>query len=388
MPPQNACTYPNPGLCACGVSLKLAHALLAHHPKFNAIFQSMLKLAAIGTVADMVPLNTRENRAIVILGLEALNNGTHNAGLEALLDLSKTKRGDIDEGTIGYQIGPRINAAGRMADANIVVELLNTRNPMHAKDYAARIEAFNQERRQVQAKLVEQALQQIQHPKPAFALVCGVEEDGWHRGVVGIVASKLMYQLHRPTAVVSIQGDTAVGSMRSIDGVHCVALLTEAEDLLEKFGGHPKAAGFTLATKNIEAFRSRMNDAVSKIASGAEWTPTHHYSVELGPGSLSVALPDALKTLGPFGIGNAPHRFLIRGIQPTNVRTLSQGKHLKFQLRSGATVADVLWWNEGHRQAEIEGQTLDLLGSVGVNTWQGRRSIQFILEDARIHNAS
>ena len=132
-PPQNACTYPNPGLCACGVSLKLAHALLAHHPKFNAIFQSMLKLAAIGTVADMVPLNTRENRAIVILGLEALNNGTHNAGLEALLDLSKTKRGDIDEGTIGYQIGPRINAAGRMADANIVVELLNTRNPCTPK---------------------------------------------------------------------------------------------------------------------------------------------------------------------------------------------------------------------------------------------------------------
>lgn len=382
-PPQNACNYPNPGLCACGVSLKLAQAMLHHHPKFSAIFQSMLKLAAIGTVADMVPLNSRENRAIVILGLRALNTGTHNAGLDALLKLSKSTPGELDEGTIGYQIGPRINAAGRMADANIVVELLNTKNRQQAQEYAHRIESFNQERRQVQARLVAQALEQIETPKPPFALVWGTEEQGWHRGVVGIVASKIMYQLHRPAAVVSIQGDTAVGSMRSIDGVHCVQLLTEAKDLLEKFGGHPKAAGFTLKTKNLDAFKIKMTEAVQRMASGEHLLPRHQYSVELAPEGLQVALPDTLKTIGPFGIGNERHRFLLRAVTPTRVRTMSQGKHLKFQLQFATGVSDAIWWNEGSREAEFEGATVDLLGTVDINSWQGRRSVQFLIEDAR-----
>ena len=144
-PPQKDCEYPNPHLAACGVTLKLAQAMLQKNPRFELIFKSMLKLAAIGTVSDMVPLTTAENRAIVSLGLIELNEARHGAGLEALLSACKATRGQIDEGTIGYQIGPRINAAGRMADAKIIVEMLNCRKPQQAKQLAKKVDDMNRE---------------------------------------------------------------------------------------------------------------------------------------------------------------------------------------------------------------------------------------------------
>jgi len=383
-PPQKACTYPNPHLAACGVSLKLAQAMLAESPKFEPVIQSMLKLAAIGTVADMVPLTSAENRAIVILGLRSLNTSRHGPGLTALLKVAQAKKGEIDEGTIGYQIGPRINAAGRMADAKIIIEMLNCRQADPARALADRVESMNQERRAVQDRLVTAAMAQLESPTPAFVMVSGPEEEGWHRGVVGIVASRLMRTTHRPAAVISIQSDKAVGSMRSIDGVHCVDLLDSVADLLLKYGGHPKAAGFSLAIEHLPEFQQRMTAAVEQSASEDSLRPTRTYSLQVLPTGLVMALPTALKRLAPFGMGNPTPSFLIRQVEPKGVRTMSGGKHLKFQMDAGGRPIDVVWWNEGGRAEAFSAGPVDLLGTVSVNTWQGRSSVQFMLEDARV----
>ena len=383
-PPQKDCDYPNPHLAACGVSLKLAQAMLCEHPRFEQIFNSMLKLAAIGTVADMVPLTTAENRAIVTLGLRELNEARHGAGLDALLQAANAKRGQIDEGTIGYQIGPRINAAGRMADAKIVVQMLNCRQPQQARELAKRVDTMNRERKAVQEKLSKQALEQISEPAPPFILVAGKESDGWHRGVVGIVASRIMRSTHRPTAVISIQPEQAVGSMRSIDGVHCVQLLDSVADLLLKYGGHPKAAGFSLLEEHLEAFETRLIQAVENTAKAEDLVPVHTYSVHIHAEALTLALLAELKRLGPFGIGNPKPVFLLKNIPAKNLRTLSEGKHLKFQIRAGSGTVDVLWWNQGDRLDAIANHNVDLLGTLSVNIWNGRQTVQFIVQDARL----
>ncbi|MBT3224032.1 MAG: single-stranded-DNA-specific exonuclease RecJ, partial [Proteobacteria bacterium] len=189
-PPQLGCQYPNPHLAACGVSLKLATALLASHPRWPQIQLSLLKLAAIGTVADLVPLTSPENRAIVSIGLTQLNRGPHHAGLRALLKVCNLTKTPIDEYHLGYRIGPRINAAGRIADAKLVVRLLNSRDPVLSRELATQLDRLNTHRRDIQQRVVNEARTKIAQVEP-FLLVSGHEEEGWHRGVVGIVASKI-----------------------------------------------------------------------------------------------------------------------------------------------------------------------------------------------------
>ncbi|MBW2256625.1 MAG: DHH family phosphoesterase, partial [Deltaproteobacteria bacterium] len=230
-PPQQGCTYPNPHLAACGITFKLA---------------------------DMVPLTTLENRAIVSLGLAELNRGPHHAGLQALLETCQLRAGEIGETDLGFRLGPRINAAGRMADASLVVELLSCRDREPALELARRIEHHNQERRRVQERLVALVSKPLDGEVDPFVVAAGPEAEGWHRGVIGIVASRIKEEVHRPVAVVSIQGEWAVGSVRSIPGVHAVQALETVNDLLAKFGGHPAAAGFTVRTADLDTLRERL----------------------------------------------------------------------------------------------------------------------------------
>ena len=384
-PPQDSCSYPNPHLAACGVSLKLAQAMLADHPKRESILRSMLKLAAIGTISDMVPLTTRENRAIVSLGLHSLNQGRHNPGLQALLSVSGVQSGRINEGDIGFQIGPRINAAGRMADAKIVVELLTSKTPQAAKTLAERVDTMNKKRKEVQKTLVEQALSQISaKPKP-FILVCGPEEEGWHRGVVGIVASRIMHNTHRPTAVLSIQGDRAVGSMRSLDGIHCVALLEQVSELLTRFGGHANAAGFTVPVEHLATLESRLCEAVSQTIEPHTLRKIKTYDVAIPADALSMELESALGSLGPFGMGNKKPMLLIRGVSGGHLRTLSGGKHLKLVFNtSQSRNIEAIWWNQGDFSSQMESATVDLLGQLELNEWRGQQKLQIQIEDVRL----
>jgi single-stranded-DNA-specific exonuclease len=381
-PPQAACHYQNPALAACGVSVKLAQALLAQHPKRELLLHSLLKLAAIGTVADMVPLDNLENRAIVTLGLRALNAGGHNAGLSALIEHCGLKVGEISEEDLSFRLGPRINAAGRIANATHVVELLTCRDPEQAGVLAGQLEAWNHERRAVQQQLVSAALAAVPAELPAFVLVAGPEHEGWHRGVVGIVASKLKDELHRPVAVVSVQGELAVGSVRSVPGVHAVQALGAASDLLLKFGGHPAAAGFTVRAADLPALRERLASWCATSRGEEVGAPDQLVDAEVSPVDLTDALLHQLHRLRPFGMGNPEPQLWLRAVRLNGLRALGKDRqHLKARL--GDSTIEAVWWGGAAHLPSLANGPVDLLGRLSENVWQGRRSLQFVVRDAR-----
>jgi len=383
-PPQAGCTYPNPHLAACGISLKLAQALLADHPKRDVIVASLLKLAAIGTVADMVPLTTPENRAIVALGLVELNRGPHNPGLQALLEACRLNGSAIEEGDLGFRVGPRINAAGRMADASLVVELLTSRDPARARDLAAQVETHNQDRRRVQERLVKAALEAVPDPPGPFVVLGGPEEEGWHRGVVGIVASRVKDEVHRPVAVLSIQGDKAVGSVRSVRGVHAVAALESAADLLVKFGGHPAAAGFTVPTANLAALEARLCAFVGTHA--PDLGAICEVDAEVSLDRLDQALHDELATLGPFGMGNPRPSLMLREVRVRDLQLVGNTRRMvRFRVPrpDGRGGVEAVWWDRPDLADDLTRQPVDLLGTLGVDRWNGRTKLQFRVKDAR-----
>lgn len=383
-PPQMGCKYPNRGLAACGVSLKLAQALLADHPKRDQILRSMLKLAAIGTVADMVPLDTLENRAIVTLGLAELNQGRHHPGLSALIRVSGLQAGQIRPSDLGFRLGPRINAAGRVADAGLVVELLTTREQDAAGELAARLEGLNSERKDIQRRLVGEALEAIGEEPEPFVVLSGPEEQGWHRGVVGIVAARVKDEVHRPVAIVSVQGELAVGSVRSVPEVHAVQALDSASDLLVKYGGHPRAAGFTVRTADLDELRARLCEYVTNHSEEAELVPVHQVDVVLDPSEVTATLLDELGQLGPFGQANPEPQFLIRGVRPESVEVKGRNQSLlKFRVAAGGNrTVEAIWWDRAELAEPIQGAELDLLVNVGENVWRGNRRIQLEVCDA------
>ncbi len=383
-PPQIDCHYPNPHLAACGVSLKVAQALLAQHPKRDLILRSMLKLAAIGTVADMVPLTTLENRAIVSLGLDALNQDRHTPGLSALLDVAGLEQGSIGVEDIAFRIGPRINAAGRITKATHVVDLLTCRDPGRAAELAAELDALNQQRRQLQQDLVETALAQVTDPPDDFVLVAGPETDGWHKGVVGIVAARLKEVTNRPVAVVAIRGDRATASVRSVSSVHAVRALESASDLLVKFGGHPAAAGFTIATDNLEALRERLCAYVASTRSDEDLTPVVEIDTELDAAALELSLHAELAHLGPFGQGNPEPLVLLRDLELVDVREMGrQGNHVHGKIKRAGRWLRFLWWRGGEHAELLRTQRVDLVGKLQVDHWQGNKRLQLLVEDAR-----
>jgi len=382
-PPQQGCTYPNPHLAACGITFKLAQALLADHPRRDAVVRSLLKLAAIGTVADMVPLTTLENRAIVSLGLAELNRGPHHAGLQALLETCQLRAGEIGETDLGFRLGPRINAAGRMADASLVVELLSCRDREPALELARRIEHHNQERRRVQERLVALVSKPLDGEVDPFVVAAGPEAEGWHRGVIGIVASRIKEEVHRPVAVVSIQGEWAVGSVRSIPGVHAVQALETVNDLLAKFGGHPAAAGFTVRTADLDTLRERLCSYV--VEQGASLERVRQVDAEIPATSLDMELHEELASLGPFGIGNPRPRLVVRDVQVHALRLLGSAQRMvRFLVpRPGRGHLEAVWWDQAELVDALTSRPVDLLGALAVNRWKGRRRLQFRVTDAR-----
>ncbi len=384
-PPQKACSYPNPHLAACGVATKLAQALLKDHPSYERVLMSLLKLAAIGTVADLVPLVSEENRAIVKLGLGELNEGRHTPGLSALLEVSGVTPGQITEGELGYRIGPRINAAGRIHKATHVIELLSARDPEKARILAAELDQLNTERRNLQEQVAKAALAQIDPDDPPHAVICaGPEDQGWHRGVVGIVASRLKEQTHRFCAVLSIQGEFAVGSVRSVPGVHAVEALKSVSDLLVKFGGHPAAAGFTVPTDRIDEMRQRLDAWVQELQGKDVPAPERTIDAELSVDQVGDRLMADMKLLGPFGQGNPEPTFLLRGVRMQGLRLMGKdADHLKGRVPGhGGRSVDAVWWRAAEHRSTMEGP-VDLLVCVQENHWRGRRSLQLRLVDAR-----
>ena len=324
-----------------GVSIKLAQALLESHPRQEAILRSMLKVAAIGTVADVVDLSTPENRAIVAHGIQGLRAGRHAPGLHALLEVAGVQ-GEVTSEDLGFRLGPRINAAGRLAKATSVIELFDERDPGRARAKAQELDALNGKRQQIQRKLVGEVLDKLSEEPPPFVVEWGAESEGWHRGVVGIVAAKVRDHTHRPTAIIAVAGDEARGSVRSIPGAHAVSALDSVSALLTAHGGHPAAAGFSLPADRLEDLRQGLCEWAAAQGGLGDEAPTLDVDVCCDADALRVPdvdiLAQGLADLGPHGKGNPAPMIQVDGVHVGDIRPMGE-KHIRMRVMD----VDAIW---------------------------------------------
>jgi len=357
-PNRRDCSYPDKNLCGAGVTFKLVQALLTTLPwpaeRTTRMLKSFLKLAALATVADVVPL-TGENRVIVKYGLQGLNRVT-NPGLQALLEVAGLGQGIAPTARqVAFQIAPRINAAGRMDDAHEVIRLFLEEDLTRARERAAQLHSLNHERQETEAEIVRLVLEEcskIPVTEDQAALV--FSGLGWHRGVVGIVASRLVERFCRPVFVLSEENGDAQGSGRSIPPFHLLEALESMPDLFTRFGGHRQAAGVGLPSGQVPEFRQRLNAYAAARLSPADFRPQLSIDalVDLKELTTGPAVAELL-SLAPFGFGNPPPLLAMLGAEVAGPPVLMKEKHLRIHLRHTGRSLFPMGWNFAERAAEF-----------------------------------
>lgn len=349
------CGYAEKNLCGAGVAFKLIQALLPHLgwpvERVRRVSESFLKLAAIATVADVVPL-TGENRVLVWHGLRGLGT-VRNVGLRALLDVVGFAEGSAPSARqVGFQIGPRINAAGRMDTASAVIELFLTNDAGRAKELAKHLDEQNAERQQIQAEIVA-TCEQVVVERGECALVYYGEE--WHRGVLGIVASRLVDRLQRPVFVLGRNSEDgmASGSGRSIPAFHLLDALESMPELFVRFGGHAHAAGLTMEVANVEEFRRRFHEFASAKLCADDFLKRVEIDAVLELREITEEAIDELFTLAPFGHGNPQPLFAALGVEVAAPPTIMKEKHLRVTVRQNGRTLVLKAWNMAERAGEL-----------------------------------
>lgn len=388
-PNQHGCDYPDKNLAGVGVAFKLVHALFRERGR-EAQVPGFLKMVAIGTVADVAKL-VGENRAIVALGLADLP-GAVNHGLRALIEIAGC--GDDGEMTaydLGFRIGPRINAAGRMDAASAVVELFNAKDKEEARRLAEHLDTRNRERMEAQREIFNRAIEEFEGgaERDAQTHVAVIAGDGWHRGVIGLAASKIAERLNRPCVVISLEGDIGHGSARSIEAYHLFNGLTACRDLLEKFGGHSHAAGLSIRRDCIAEFRRRLNEHASSCLTETDLTPMLSIDAEIGPAALGFQLSQDLHALEPFGAGNPRPVFVTRGFRVLSEPQRIKEQHLKLRVAGDDNrPIEAIWWRgiEEVEQTPGPNQRIDLAYELEANRWNGEIRLQLNVKDMRDSN--
>ncbi len=392
--PQRAdCSYPDKGLCGAGVAFKLVEALFRSldwpGARQQRMLRSFLKLVAIATVADVVPL-TGENRVLVKLGLEGLRS-VRNPGLRALLDLSGLSEGVIPSAPqVAFRVAPRLNAAGRMADGSDAVELLTTDDPLRARELAERFHQLNQVRQQAEAEIVENILEECSRvPVTAQQKALVFAGEGWHRGVVGIAASRLVERFHRPVLVLSLDRETGLahGSGRSIPSFHLLEALESLSGLLIRFGGHRQAVGLTLPVERIPELQTRLNEHASERLNDGDLVPVLEIDALLRLSELDESVPNGVLSMAPFGFGNPSPVFALLGAEVGGPPVVLKDKHLRIRLRQDGRTLTVTAWHFAARSAELTSEArIDAALSFEEDTYslsRGYPGWQAILRDAR-----
>lgn len=346
-PRREDCSYANQDLAGTGVAFELAR-LLGRMTGSTAIGPlPHVDLVALATIADLVTLS-HHNRVLVRHGLDALTE-TGNAGLRALMQVARV-RGPVTPGHIGFTLAPRINAAGRVGESRLALDLLLTDDRSAATRLAGRLESYNAERKQTETRVLAEALARLApcyDPGRDYGLV--LASSGWHPGVIGIVASRLVDRLHRPTILVSVDGDIARGSARSIPGFDILAAITRGRRHLDRFGGHRQAAGMSLAPERIDAFRASFNEAAEQELADRDLRPHLIADAEIRLDEVTEPLVRYLRHMGPHGVGNPRPRFLARGITVDGpVKTL-KGAHLRMRLRDRTGALDAIGFGMADR---------------------------------------
>ena len=361
--------YPCPYLCGAGVALKICQALQGMPG-----VEKRLDLAALATVADIVPLQG-ENRVIVREGLHRIMN-TSRPGLKALLK-SAGLQASVTADDLAFRLGPRLNAAGRLGDAKLGVHLLLTPDPAKAAHIAGLLEEANRTRQNLEREMTASALTQLDAAELAKSHVVIVSGEDWNPGLIGLTAGRLCERFHLPAIALSIHEDTAVGSCRSIPGVNIYRMLSTCADLLERFGGHEQAAGLTVKTENIPLLQTRLEEVISSAAPEECFLPAMEYDMIV---PVRTWTPDTLAMLDlmePFGCGNPPPLFLLQGAEVQSLRRVGKdGSHLKLTvLDEDLSVVDGIAFSKGD-VADESPTVLDLLYRPIRNDFRGRVSIE------------
>ncbi len=373
-------TYPFKMLAGCGVALKLTQALAKE--SFSAFSDQVLDIAALGTVADIVPL-VDENRVITHLGLNRMRQ-TSNPGVQALLHEADLTGKEVNSGHIGFTIAPRINASGRIGNPSIAVDMLLETDYYRALDIAKTLSALNADRQAQEKQIMEESEAYIKHAidldEERILLVVG---ENWHTGIIGIVASKLSDKYDRPTVVLNIDGDMAKGSARSIQGISIYDVLSQFKALFEKFGGHEQAAGLSLKASNVpvlkEALKAYGKDHIPKYLLMSH----ERVSGRLKPHMITHRLVEAIEQLKPFGTGNPKPQFVFENLIIEDYKRIGKtGTHMKLIVNDGVRIYDALAFNKAEALECInKGDTIHLLLNMEKNHFMGVETIQFLIKD-------
>jgi single-stranded-DNA-specific exonuclease len=373
--------YPFKDLAGVGVALKVAHALLGRLP------EELLEFAAIGTIADLVPL-LGENRLIAMSGIAQMKK-SQTPGLHALLKLAKTDKSSIDEETIGFVIGPRVNAAGRLGSADPAVQLMMTSDPEEAMMLAEEIDSLNKERQNLVAEIALEAINEVETRYPVednSVLVVG--REGWNAGVIGIVASKLVEKYYRPAIVLSfdIEKGQAKGSARSIAGFDLFKNLSTCRDILPHFGGHPMAAGMTLNLNDVDELRNRLNALANDQLTEDDLVPVSEIDAKIDITNINIQTINELGLLSPYGVSNPKPKVMIEEANISTLRKIgSDQTHLKLSLEENGSVIDGIGFGFGHLHDHISPSSrLSVIGELSINEWNNIKKPQIFLRDVAV----
>ena len=383
-PNQRQCKYPFKNLAGAGIVFKIITAL-SEKLLWKDYALDFLDLTALATVADVVPL-TDENRVMVQKGIEQVKK-TKNLGLKALINTCGIELTDLNAYHLGFIIAPRINAAGRLKDANIVVELLTTTDETKAYEIAKKLNELNYNRQQIENSMLETALRKIKHEmdlKTEHVIVLG--DSSWHVGIIGIIASRITEKFNKPSIIISIENEIGKGSARSIKGLNIHEVLSKCEELLIKYGGHELAAGLTIEKRLIKDFRKKINDIVHKFKKD---NPFYHeilVDYKIANKVNLTNLFNEIKRLEPFGAGNPKPLFVYRFLALKEIKTVGlNGKHLSLKMFNGKEYIRGIGFNMGFVANHIEvNQKIDIICSVEMNTWNGEENIQLHIKDLKI----
>ena len=380
---QDNCHYPFDMLCGCGVAFKLVQALTPEE-EFKTSLYNYLEIVTLATICDIVPL-VDENRIIVKNGLKLMTQG-NNIGLKELIKVCGVESDKIGSSHIGFAIGPRINASGRLGYSKLGVELFTTKSQEKAKEIANILEEKNNERQLIEAKMYQEAEAIIEaNEKYKNDKVLVIAKEGWQHGIIGIVASKLTEKYYKPTILLTIEDGEATGSARSIRGFSIFEALVRCKDLLNKFGGHEQAAGLGLDADKIEKLSEEVNKFAQYELNEEDLIENVKVEFELNEDVINLDLVEELHKLEPFGLNNPNPRFIVRDATLKNIIIMGKNKqHLKLTIEKEKTY-ECIGFNMAYLKSGYNpGDKVDVLFQLDENNFMGRRNVQFLLKDMRL----
>jgi single-stranded-DNA-specific exonuclease len=384
-PKQEGETYKGKELSGVGVAFKLAQAIYRKLGQDEKELEDHLDLVALGTAADIVPL-LGENRILTRYGLLQVAK-TSKPGLKSLIFISGLMGREIGTGQVVFILAPRINAVGRLGDAERAIKLLTTRDEKLASEISRVLDEENRKRKKIDEGTLEQALELIQKEvdlKNDKAII--LASAGWHQGVIGIVASRVAEKFYRPTVMISIDGEEGKGSARSIPGFHLFEALKECEDCLLKYGGHKYAAGLSISSKEIESFKEKFKLVSARIIKDEDLIPRLTVDAELELEEIQDGLISALELFAPFGPGNLKPVFVTRGLELADDAYVVGKNHLRLRVKKNGIIMDAIGFNLGDfaKPLAMRGTKIDLAYVLELNVWNGNSKIQMRLKDLQM----